>query len=377
MSSPAFKKSDQNFFVDNSLWNKTRLLNGNVTLHEISSSRIQDQIIDRLQNKNFQIVSQTSNQDVTISGRRVVQSTEIQEVVLDKVKITEASIVNQKNSKKGNKRILINESEPIGNSQNLIESQEIKEEKISKLIPIESLKKENSTPEEQEEFRKIEHQQIVFKQEVARSKNSFFFRAKDSTNLFKLGNSYYEDFKSGCKHFSFSHLGSSEAQKKTILGIASFIHYYENLKILIITNNMYESYYTEFKNIDNKEDAHISVYPQFKYAVYKHEGLTYLELDEIVRKSAEFQINSIEHLLQKLVEDYDVVFYDLPTLCEKKSKYEIYFPVLQLVQNVSFIVNLKKNTFSEVDELKKYFSNYKIKIKGVVVSEQSETSGDK
>jgi hypothetical protein len=226
--------------------------------------------------------------------------------------------------------------------------------------------------ENKSNFKAIEHERLVFKQEVAREKNSFFFRAKDGEKLYVLGDNFYKDFKSGFRHFSFANIGASESQKRSILGIASFMYYFENLRILIVTNSLNGSFYDQFNQDHNKTVTSISSYPEFEYNLLHHEGLNYLDVNEIQDKSRSHQVKGTEYLVKKIVEDYDVVFYDLPQIVETKSQYDVYFPILQMIENVTFVVNLKGNSYSQLDDLKNFFSSYKIHLKGLIVENHHE-----
>jgi hypothetical protein len=211
-------------------------------------------------------------------------------------------------------------------------------------------------------------ERLVFKSEVAREKNSFFFRATDCENIYQLGDSYYKDFKTGLKHLSFANVNSPDSQMRSIIGVASYIYYFESLKILIITDSI-DSIFLNYLSESKKSVEHISVYPDFQYEAYKHEGLYYLQVNEILEKSKSHQIVGLEYLLRNIIDDYDVVLYDLPSAEVRKSKYEFYFPLLQIIQNVTITLNLKNSTFNQVDDLKKHFTNYKIKLKGCVIDE--------
>lgn len=362
------KSSESHIFLDNPNWKKESILGEHIIFHTIKPQRVSDQLVSRLYDKEFTLDDIKKNQEIVLQGKNISESTEMKEVRLDKVKITEASIVSIVDQKNSNPRtIAINESAPSENAE-LNKAVEAARNKTFTIGNDGSEK--NKSPEAEiihGDFKKIEHERLIFRQEVARNKNSFFFRAKDNENLFKIGKNYYDDFKTGYKHLSFSHLGASDAQKRTIIGIASFIHYYENLKILIVTSKMDDTFFEQAKSEEHRVESHISVYPEFTYNTYVHEGVSYLEIAEVFLHSKEHKVKGIEYVLQKLVDDYDLVLYDLPSVIEKKAQYNIYFPLLQLIQSVSFIVSINKNSFSQIEELKSYFLNYNIKIKGIVV----------
>lgn len=381
MAANNLKIKDDSIHIDNPQWKKEKVHGEDIIFHTIKSEKVSDKVITKLLDQDFTLEDVKKNQEIIMSKKNISASTEIKEVHLDKLKITEASIVSLVEPNGKIKTLSINEGAPnidseMENVSSIINEKRphFENDQNKKLTLLEKISNDEDLRKSEvitSDLKKIEHERLIFKQEVARDKNSFFFRANNSENLFKIGKTFYDDFKQGYKHFSFSHLGASEAQKKTILGIASFIHYYENLRILIVTHKMDDTYYEQFKTEEQQVRAHISVYPDFHYTTYFHEGLNYLEVSEIIKNSKLHQVKGTEYLLQKLVDDYDIVFYDLPSVLEKKAQYDVYFPLLQLIQNVSFIVSTNKNSFTQVEELRSYFSNYNIKIKGVVVDKQT------
>ncbi len=204
---------------------------------------------------------------------------------------------------------------------------------------------------------------------------NFFFRATNDELLYNLGISFYKDFKNGIKHFAFAHVNSPESQKRSILGVASLIKYFEDNKILIITSDMDNSFFAPFKKESTETIVEISTLPGFKYAIHQCYSLCYLEVEELARRSKKSKVNVLPTVIKRLMDDYDVVICDFPQIEERKDQYDIYLPLLQIIENVTFTISLKKSRFSEINELRNYFSSYKIKIKGSVVEKNSYQEG--
>lgn len=326
-------------YLDNVTWKKEDFLSGNVVIHSVKTKKISEQVSSKLQENNFKLVDVKKDQSLTRVDMNMVEGRSIEEVQLEKVRVTEASIVSHTASNGKKRKVIINESEP--------------------LIPVVSTTN----------FKKVENETLVFRQEITRQKNSYFFRAKDGPALFKLGNSFYENYKSGTKYFSFSNIQSSEAQKSSILGIASFIHYHDNVRILIVCPEMKDSMFAGFAAEENRTTASAKAIKNFHYDTFCHEGLNYLEISEIKERCKEAEIKDQVFVLENMLNEYDVVFFDLPATREMKAEYEIYFSVLQLVQNVSIIVELGKSNFTEIKTLQEFFENYKVKVNGVILSD--------
>lgn len=334
-------------YLDNVTWKKEVFLSGHVVIHSLRSTKISDQVATKLQENNFKLVESKKDLSLRRVDVNMVDGIEIEEVQLEKVRVTEASIVSHTASNGKTRKVIINEGESA-------------DPRIKEDNPVISTTN----------FKKIENETLTFRQEVTRQKNSYFFRAKDGPALFKLGNSFYESYKSGTKYFSFSHIQSGDAQRNSILGIASFIHYHDNVRILIVCSELKNSMFSAFATEENKATVGVSSIDNFKYSIFCHEGLNYLEVTEIKDRCAQSDIKDQVFVLENVINDYDLVLFDLPGTKEMKASYDIYFPVLQLVQNVSIIVGVGKSTFTEIKTLQDFFENYKVKVNGVILSDR-------
>ena len=66
-----------------------------------------------------------------------------------------------------------------------------------------------------------------------------FYKVSNHLELFKVGTSFYKDYKEGFKSFAISSTGYHSSQQQTILGLASFFdHTKEDLKILVLSENL-------------------------------------------------------------------------------------------------------------------------------------------
>ncbi len=349
MSNQSAKKINSTIYADNYSWHQELYLDGNLVVFTVNNKNVIDQLSTSLKKNKFSLVDTSKENSITLHNKNMIEATEFQEVHLEKLRVTEASIVSHIGPDGKKNQVYISEVGPtLANTSKADE------------VPA-------TTEVLRADFTKIENERFVYRQEVTRNKNSYFFRAKDSAALFKLGSTFYELYKTGINHFSFSHLRDSDAQKKSILGIASFFHYHENLKILVVTQSLLNSCFSEFRDVKNLESATVPSFTEFEYNFYRHEGINYLEIDEIIEKSKTHQIKDQVYLLQNLISAFDVVLFDLPEVSQMKEHYDTYFPILQIVQNVSFVIGMEKATFTEISSLKSFFENYKVKINGVIV----------
>lgn len=345
MKSQLIKHNEDFTVIDNSQWQKESFLGGSIVLHTIQCLKISDHIVRRLNDSEFKLSDVQKNQEIFYSSKALPAASSTQEIHLDKLKITEGSILSLKSSTTDGKSYLINESEPAANAT--------AETPEASLYEITS-------------FKKIDHERLTYKNEKIRQKNSFFFRASDSENLFKVGNNFHLQYQAGVKYFGFHQLASQEAQQRTILGIASLIYYFEDIRILILTPDMSTNFFTQFRASGTAVEIPFSSAPGKSVSGYAHEGITYLEVGELSRRVAEAEL-TVESSLQAIYQDFDLVLIDLPGSEAQKKEFGTYFPILQSLENVTLILGFDRVSFSMITEARNYFTNYGIAVKGCVV----------
>lgn len=197
------------------------------------------------------------------------------------------------------------------------------------------------------------------------------FDAENTENLYSLGNSFYKKYKNGKKHFSFSHFGAADAQKRSVLGIASLLNYFESLNILIITGHMDGSVFGKIKENPVKTKKVVTnCTPHFHYETMLYREINFVEIEYLAQLFKEKRVKGRELFLKNLLEEYDVVLYDLPTLHQRKQNYEIYFSFFQLIEEVTLTLTLKKDTFTDVEKLGRYFQQHNIGINGCILDDK-------
>jgi hypothetical protein len=196
---------------------------------------------------------------------------------------------------------------------------------------------------------------------------SFFFRALDDRRLYKLGDSFYRDFKAGKRSFGFGNVTAADAQKRSILGVASFIKYFDDLKVLVVTEQMAGTFFAPFKTQGQRLTATPTDPRDVGYEVIEAYGVHYLELGQFLAAAPGRPRRKIASIVKRLRADYDLLLVDLPPERARLDRYDVYLPFLQTLDHVTLSVCLRGSRFSELREMKDYFSSYKIPIKGTVV----------
>ncbi len=203
--------------------------------------------------------------------------------------------------------------------------------------------------------------------------NRFFYKVSNHHELFKIGRSFFNDYSLGVKSFAISSTGYQTSQQKTILGLASFFDHKEDLKIGIISDNLTHGAFKDIVSISKKvnydfwgEEKGVSI-----YSFYNH--FEFINLDELLDLANDKKVNEYDEVFDRIVDLYDVVFWDVPELHKIQVNSEKYFPVIMKYESISIIVAQSLSKKDDIEEIKKFFLGYGINLKGLLLEER--TSG--
>lgn len=214
----------------------------------------------------------------------------------------------------------------------------------------------------------VKYQKHTFTRKKAKAGHSYYYRAKDHVELYKVGSSYLKDFKSGLRSFSFSSKGLNEEREKTVLGILSFFNYHQDVNVCVITSNLYNSFYEKIaKDFQEKEENVFDEDIPFKF--FTGDGFDAVEFQELRKIERKLISYNFEDFLDFLMSRYDIILWDLPEREVLDSNKELFFPIIRSLDNVSFIVGKNTSKISEINEQISYFNRYQIPIKGLLFSD--------
>ena len=212
----------------------------------------------------------------------------------------------------------------------------------------------------------LRHASFVFKKKSNKKKSEIFYKVKNHQELFQVGSSFYSDFKKGLRSFAFISPNLPDSQQKTILGLASFFSYHEDLTMLIISQNLGLEY---FKNmISGSKESFIGIPDENgpKITYYDHPSFDFLDFKELYKIKENSEV-TLEECLDSMVGRYDLVLWDVPNLEAFKADSSIFFPVSRLFGNISIILKVTKSKVNEIKGLQEFFDQYGVVIKGVLI----------
>ncbi len=196
--------------------------------------------------------------------------------------------------------------------------------------------------------------------------NTYFYKVTNHAELYKLGSSFLKDFKAGLKSFAISSTGYYTSQQKTILGLASFFDHYADLKIAIISDNLFHGY---FQNIIQDSDERELELPNSNFtlpffAFYHH--FDFIDLNLLLDITGSTHTTDCEQHLEDLMQYYDCIFWDIPELHKLQNAPQSYYPIIQRFDSLTIIASQSVSHSAEIDSIREFFAAYNIGIKGLI-----------
>ncbi len=217
----------------------------------------------------------------------------------------------------------------------------------------------DTAPEEQ-----VEKPKTVAKEK--KRSNKYFYKVSNHHELFKIGSSFYEDYKAGVKSFAVSSTGYQTSQQTSILGLASFFDHKDDLKIAIVSDNLNDGAFKDIVSISKKEKLEIEdgEEPCDYYRFYGH--FDFFDLENLLNFSNDESSASYDEVFDNLVDNYDLIFWDVPELYKIKKNSERYFPVIMKFESLSIIVAQSLSSSKDIKEVQNFFMGYGINLKGLL-----------
>lgn len=243
-----------------------------------------------------------------------------------------------------------------------------------------SLKSKSESSESKEvlnlddQEKNVNYSRHTFIRKRSKVHNGYYYRAKDHMELFKVGSSYMKDFKSGLKNFSFSSYGLREEREKTVFGVCSYFNYHEDIDILIITSDFFNSFFHHY--VGHYEENYRSFCnEEFQLLFRLGKGFDIVDFENLKKAEKDIRHVDFESYLDELLSSYDLVLWDLPEISILDSTKEVYFPIVRNLDNVSLIVGANVTKSIEIHNLLEYFKKYQVNIKGLLFSRFASKKG--
>lgn len=217
------------------------------------------------------------------------------------------------------------------------------------------------------------------KSEQDKPLSKYFYSINNHHELTQMGTSFLEDYKQGAKSFAITSTGYKSSQQRTILALASFFDHISTMKIGIVSNQLSNGAFHEMVESSNKAKIMLPMTPPKAVNVKRfYHHFDFINFDELLKLAPEGVPNfEFEHAISEFVGHYDILFWDIPELEAFKANHKLYYPIALYFDSLSIIVSQSLSKAKEVEELQKFFLDYGMNIKGILLDYTTKRKPEK
>lgn len=195
----------------------------------------------------------------------------------------------------------------------------------------------------------------------------YFYKIGNHEELYKIGRGLLQEAKKGVKNFAFTSVGHNLSQQRTILGLCCFFDKNTTSKVAIISDQFSSSIFKDMVDssslnsysIGNGEDI-----VKFKSFHHHFDFIDYSELIKFYENHLYTKSFDIE--MEKILNKYDIILWDVPEMEKLKEKSHFHFRVSHFYQSLTVIVSRSTSSGKQLESIKNYFKNYNINLNGVL-----------
>jgi hypothetical protein len=190
-----------------------------------------------------------------------------------------------------------------------------------------------------------------------------YYKIKNHKDLYNLGKSYLKDLSEGSKCFGLGYVNDKQMSVDTILGLGSYFRYHTNLRVCCLIDVQ--------RHLEALE-SHLGAGPvtnlksfseELQMDMYSTTLMDMIDIHQMERSNIDFR-----DLVKKIYNSYDVVFVELPEVSSMDQKRNLFFPLVNILDNISLILKFKDSTYSAIEKEVEFFKKYDVKVKGVLLS---------
>lgn len=197
----------------------------------------------------------------------------------------------------------------------------------------------------------------------------YFYKVTNHHEFYQIGNSFLQDYQEGMKSFAITSTGYKQSQQRTILALASFFDHAMSMKIAVVTNQFDNSVFEELIKTSSPTKIEIATFQDKSITVNRfYHHFDFISFDTIFKMAPEGVPNfEYEHSISELIKNYDLILWDIPELDAFKANNNLYYPIALYFDSLSIIVSQSLSSQSEIAELQRFFTNYGVNIKGLML----------
>lgn len=211
--------------------------------------------------------------------------------------------------------------------------------------------------------------QLVPEKKKKRYSSEHYFAAKNHLDLFNVGNFYFHEYQKGKKNFALYADKEEVNSHETLLGLASYFNYHENVKATIVIDNFATSTISKYlKNIQRESRTYDSI----EIDVLTSDGIDVIEFSSLHHLCKKLGRDGFEHLIESIFSTSEISFWDFPNLRNIDEDKEFYFPLIQKINSFSVLLARGKSKSSALRSFLNYAKKYSMKIDGVLFDKGSK-----
>lgn len=195
---------------------------------------------------------------------------------------------------------------------------------------------------------------------------SCYFKVKNHIELLNLGKKFYKSYKEGKRVFAISGFDSSADLDQMILALGAYFNYDHGVTCDLITPEFEKNSFVKLVEEDMTKDLknYNGTYLEF----HKTYSLTQYGLDGLKNIYQSVDLIKYENILCDIFSKKDSAYFiALPTLDEIKSNLELYYPIIQHVDSVAFLAELKKTKEATINKYIDYYQKSSLSIEGIII----------
>jgi hypothetical protein len=200
---------------------------------------------------------------------------------------------------------------------------------------------------------------------------SRFYDVGEHEEVFRIGKSYYGDILNGQKCFAISSLGYKTSQQRCILGIASYLDMENDIKVRIISDNIYQGVFKEIVEAGTTS-CELLENTNLKIDIHKfHHHFEVIDMNDLIEFGEEHP-TLYKKMIKQVIGNGEVVLFDVPSLNKMKENFRLYLPIISEFESLSVVVVKHSTDQKQLQELYQFFGSHGVSLKGVFMQDVAQ-----
>ncbi len=199
---------------------------------------------------------------------------------------------------------------------------------------------------------------------------SCYFKVKNHIELLNLGKKFYKSYKEGKRVFAITGFDKYDNLEELVLALGAYFNYDHGVTCELITPEFNNSSFV--KHVEEEMTRDIKEYDGAFIEFHKTYSLTQYGMCGIKRIYNAVNLIKYENILCDIFSKKDSAYFvALPSLDEIESNLEQFYPLVQHIDSVAFLAELKKSKEKNVARYIDYYKKSSVDIEGIILKWES------